>query len=130
MKIKYLWCLLPLVLGSLCYLDGVAHSQPLTEVGWSKIIAEEKGGKTEVVTPDGSRADIVTETYAYEVEWVEKWKEAPAQARFYGISLNKKPAIVLLMNGNSSDKRYYLRCLAVCQSAIPRVRVEVYHVNR
>ncbi len=98
-----------------------------TEVEWSKLIAAEISGETEVRTPDGSRVDVLTDDRAYEVEWVEKWKEAPAQAIFYGLTMNRKPTVILLMRGKSSDRRYYLRCLAVCVET--DVRLETWKKN-
>lgn len=88
--------------------------QPTNEVGWSKVIALDLKGRTEVVTPDGSRCDIVTGTHAYEVEWAYKWKEAPAQAILYSVGLNKKPAVILLVKDRSKEQKYILRCMVVC----------------
>ena len=97
------------------------------ELEWTKHIAAVKGGVHQYVCPDRSRVDVLTDEYAYEVEWVNKWKEAPGQAVLYGLLTNKKPAIVLLMKGNTSDKIYYLRCLAVCGKL--GIRLETYDVN-
>jgi hypothetical protein len=106
---------------------STANNQLMREVEWSRIIATELDGKTEVRTPDGSRVDVLTKRYAYEVEWVEKWKEAPAQAVFYGLTMNKEPAVILLLRGKSSDRRYYLRCLAVCTKI--GIRLETRKTN-
>lgn len=84
------------------------------EVQWSAHIASEIGGKTEYVCADGSRVDILTVEFAYEVEWAEKWKEAPGQAILYGVMTNRKPAILLLVKNSMDEKRFILRCAVVC----------------
>jgi len=99
-----------------------------TELEWTKYIAESKNGIHQYVCPDQSRVDVLTDEYAYEVEWANKWKEAPAQAVLYGMLTNKKPAIILLMKGKSSDKIYYLRCLAVCGKI--GIRLETHNINK
>lgn len=121
----------------LLVLSGCALAdEPLRESQWSAQIATERGLNPakvcEVRTPDGSRADIVTAEYAYEVEWAYKWKEAPAQAVFYAVSLHRKPAVILLVSSDS-EKLEYLRCLAVCQAIRVNgepIRLEVYKVTK
>ena len=87
------------------------------ETTWSKWIAGQKGGRAEVVTFCGSRCDVVTNTHAYEVEWLHKYKEAPGQALLYASLLNKNPGIILLSSGTPSDKIYFLRSVIICQKA-------------
>lgn len=99
-----------------------------TELEWTKYIAESKNGIHQHICPDQSRVDVLTDEYAYEVEWANKWKEAPAQAILYSMLTNKKPAVVLLMKGKPSDKIYYLRCLAVCGKI--GVRLEAYNIKK
>lgn len=53
-------------------------------------------GKSEVVI-DGGRVDCLTDEYAIEFEFIDKWKEAIGQSLFYALNTNKKPAIVALM---------------------------------
>ncbi len=60
---------------------------------------------------------MVTETYAYEVEWMKKYKEAPGQALLYAALLRKKPGIILLSRNNPLDRIYYLRSVIICQQA-------------
>jgi len=106
----------------------IAPSSDANELEWTKYIAESKNGTHQYVCPDQSRVDVLTDEYAYEVEWVNKWKEAPAQAILYGMLTNKKPAVILLMRGNKTEKIYYLRCLAVCGKI--GIRLETHNINR
>jgi len=62
-------------------------------------------GETEV-TVEGGRADIVTDTYAIEVEWAPKWKHAIGQALWYALQTNRRPGIVLLPRPGAGRKDY------------------------
>ena len=55
------------------------------EPAWSKWLAHEWGGVPEHRTFDGSRVDILTETHAWEVEWIKKWPEAIGQALYLSL---------------------------------------------
>ncbi len=70
------------------------------------------GGRTEV-TLKGGRADIVNNNYAIEVEFASKWKNAIGQALWYGLQLERKPGIVLVMK-DINDRKYGI----MLQSAI------------
>ena len=88
------------------------------EVEQAKLIAEsERGWETEVVMNDGSRADLVNDSFAAEVEWSSKWKEALAQAVLYSIWTGKKPLVILLVKDprQVSEKLNILRCKLVCE---------------
>ena len=90
-------------------------------------IAVERKGIAEFRTPDGSRVDVLTEEYAIEVEWSSKWAEAIGQSLYYGIATNRKPAIILLVKDPIKERKYYLRCLAVC--AKHNIYLETKRVN-
>lgn len=53
-------------------------------------------GKSEVVLPDGARADCVTKRYAVEVQAAKTWAEAIGQSLYYAMEFKKKPAVVLI----------------------------------
>lgn len=67
-----------------------------SEADYSRIIQKHLGGEMEVHVFAG-RADLVTETHAYEIEFAPNWKEAIGQALWYGLQTNKKPGIVIIM---------------------------------
>lgn len=64
--------------------------------------------KTEVVAPDGTRCDILTDEYAIEVDFSDKWAEAIGQSLNYAIQFNKQAGIVLILE-NQKDYKYYIR---------------------
>ncbi len=87
------------------------------ETEWSKWLAEQMHGEAEARTFCGARCDILTDTHAWEVEWMYKYNEAPGQALLYASLFNKKPGIILLSKNKDRDSIYYLRCAVVCVKA-------------
>jgi hypothetical protein len=55
-----------------------------------------QGMRLEVVLPNGSRADCLSDTHAIEVEFSEHWAEALGQALSYAGSTGLKPGIFLV----------------------------------
>lgn len=76
---------------------------------------ETNNGSQEVVLQDKARADCVTSTHAIEFDFANKWAESIGQALYYGISLNKNPGIVLIMEDEDRDLRYLKRVQAVAE---------------
>jgi len=71
---------------------------------YQKIAAEIGGAKTEVVMPDGSRCDIVTDEYAIEVDWPNNW-DSLGQSLNYGFQANKKAGIFLIIEAPKDSLR-------------------------
>ncbi len=59
-------------------------------------------GTAEYNLDDGARVDCLTDEYAVEFDFSNKWAEAVGQALYYSMKTGKKAGVVLLMNGNSS----------------------------
>ena len=104
-----------------CVMGGILLSAPslgqqsfLRETEQAKLINEKLNGTLEAKTPDGSRVDILTDEYAYEVDWAYKWPQAIGQSLYYAAATNRKPGIILLFKNRTEERRYYLRCLVVC----------------
>ena len=107
----------------ICGFVTVLQSKPTTypneqhylhEPDQAKLINQKLKGELEHPTVDGSRVDILTQKYAYEVDWSSKWAEAVGQSLYYAAATGKKPAIILLMKDRKAEQKYYLRCLVVC----------------
>lgn len=71
------------------------------------------GGKTEVRLLDNARVDCVLDDYAIEFDFANKWGESIGQSLYYGLSLNKKSGVVLIMEDYEKDARYLKRLSAV-----------------
>ena len=97
-----------------------------SEVECARLIGKQRHWRVEVPMPDSTRCDLISETYAMEVEWASKWKEAPAQATLYAIWTGKKPAVILLVK-SSDEKLDVLRCKMVCERL--QIAMEVLDVR-
>ena len=69
-------------------------------------------GQTEVRLANGTRADIVTDKYAIEVDFGAKWAEAIGQSLSYGIELKKQAGILLVIKGED-EIRFLERLMPV-----------------
>lgn len=85
------------------------------EKDYQKVWCSENGGQTEVVLADKTRVDCVTEAYAIEFDFAKKWGESIGQALYYGLVLNKKPGIVLIIENPKQDYKYVNRVTKVAQ---------------
>ena len=72
------------------------------------------GGEIEVVLPDKTRCDWVNAEYAIEFDFADKWAEAIGQALYYASRLNKKAAIVLIIE-DEAEERFWLRMNVVIE---------------
>lgn len=62
-------------------------------------------GQTEVVMPDGTHCDCLTDTHAIKFDFGEKWAESIGQSLYYGLQTGKKPGVVLILE-EESDRKY------------------------
>ena len=79
-----------------------------SEKHYQAIFAKKMEGKEEVLLPDKTRCDVVTETHAVEVEFARKWTEGLGQSLWYSFQLNKKPGVVLIIE-DEKDRRFLVR---------------------
>jgi len=79
---------------------------------YQKKFAGIMNGKMEVVLDDLARVDIVTDTFAIEVDFAEKWSQSVGQSLYYANKLNKKAGILLIINSRTDD-RYVKRLMTV-----------------
>lgn len=78
---------------------------------------------------DGTRVDIVTDSFAIEVDFAPKWAESIGQALYYGEILNKKPAILLVVNGEL-EERFVMRLVRVAINRDIKVWLLDYTTNK
>ena len=64
------------------------------------------GGNDQFRTKDGTYVDCLTDEYAIEAEYDNKWKESIGQSLHYAEATNKKPGILIIKR--SSSKKDYL----------------------
>jgi len=61
-------------------------------------------GQQEVRLPNRRVVDIVTDTFAIEVEFANKWTQSIGQSLDYAKTLNKKAGILIIIEGIKTDK--------------------------
>jgi hypothetical protein len=69
------------------------HEHP--EKWYQERWCREQGGSIEVVLPDKTRCDCVTDTHAIEFDFGNKWTEAVGQSLTIHCSLGKKQGLFL-----------------------------------
>ena len=79
---------------------GAASAGNYNEDHFVRLIAKTKiKGKVEYRLSNAKRVDILTDTHAYEVDWLHKaWSEGVGQALHYAIMTNKKPGVIVLID--------------------------------
>jgi hypothetical protein len=65
-------------------------------------------GQVEVVLPDGTRCDCLTDTHAIEFDFGKNWAEAVGQSAYYALQTKRKPGIVLILE-TMKDRKYWIR---------------------
>jgi hypothetical protein len=69
----------------------------------------EKKGQIEVVLPDKTRCDCLTDAHAVEFDFAKKWAEAIGQSLYYSLQTGKRAGVVLIMENPKRDYKYWLR---------------------
>ena len=64
---------------------------------YQNFFAQQVNGSTEVLMPDSTRCDILTENLAIEVDFAYKWAEAIGQSLHYAKMMNSKAGIVMVL---------------------------------
>ena len=65
-------------------------------------------GQVEYKLPDRTRVDCLTDEYAIEFDYGNKWAESIGQSLYYAKKTGKKPAVALILK-KPADKRYVKR---------------------
>jgi hypothetical protein len=65
-------------------------------------------GQVEVVMPDGTRCDCLTDTHAIEFDFSNNRAEAIGQSAYYALQTGKKAGVVLVLE-TVKDWRYWIR---------------------
>lgn len=79
----------------------------------------------EVRLSDNTRCDIVTDQYAIEVDFANKWAESIGQCLHYALMLNKKPAVLLILEDDKDIK--YLNRIKVTSN---KYHITIWIINK
>jgi hypothetical protein len=81
------------------------HPEKWYQIQW----CQKNHGQLEVTLPNQTRCDCLTEYYAVEVEFADKWSDAVGQSLNYALESHKRAGIVLILESSLDDK--YLKRL-------------------
>lgn len=73
---------------------------------------------------DGTRVDCLTEIYAIEYDFANKWYNALGQSLYYSMKTGKKAGIVLIFR-KESDLKYYHRLMSTIADKCLKIDVRV-----
>ncbi len=104
--------------------DGYGQSDKWLEKDYANYIQHLIGGQREYSVESG-RVDLLTDEFAYEIEWANKWKESIGQSIWYALQTNKKPAIILLIR-SESDYKYFIQLNSALEYANLKNQITVY----
>jgi len=76
------------------------HLEKVYQESWCGHI----GGQVEVVLSDRTRVDCLTDTYAVEVDFADKWAEAIGQALFYSGKTGRQPGILIIVEKTPEER--------------------------
>lgn len=99
-----------------------AHQYP--EKAYQEYWCKARGGQMEYILNDKTRVDCLTEKYAVEFDFANKWAECIGQALYYGQKTKKTPACVLIMEHGEKDLKYLkrLRYVVYNKKKIPKFK--------
>lgn len=87
-----------------CSKEEVKHKEKY----YQTLLCEELDGEMEYVLEDRTRVDCLTDKYAIEVDFANKWAEGVGQSLYYAQMTNKKAAIGLIVD-TKNEQRYLNR---------------------
>jgi len=90
-----------------------SHPVKKNERYYQTILCKELGGEMEHVLFDKTRVDCLTDDYAIEVDWANKWAEGIGQSLYYASITGKKPSVALIVG--DQDGRYVKRINVVAE---------------
>lgn len=95
-----------LLLAGFLIVCGCAGQAKRNERYYQKIWCQARGGRMEVVLPDRTRCDCLTEKYAVEFDFARKWTEAIGQSLNYARQTGKQPGIVIICKTEKDKEKF------------------------
>ena len=95
---------------------------------YQKIFCSKINGLIEYELTNKTRIDCLTNTYAIEVDFANKFYEAIGQSLYYGLVTNHSPGIVLILENPKKDIKYLKRLMKVAK--VHKITVWTLDKNR
>ena len=84
---------------------------PHSESSYQHAYCSAHNGIEEYELPDKTRIDCLTDTYAIEFDFANKWAESIGQSLYYSIRTGKKAGVVLIMENKQRDEKKIKRMI-------------------
>ena len=81
-------------------------------------------GEIEVRLPDKTRVDCLTDEYAIEFDYANKWAESIGQSLYYAKMTGKKPAVAIIMKKPTEER--YIKRIEKANSDITIFKIQGY----
>lgn len=119
-KLLWLTPFLSVCAYSIC---NTAEARTNPERWYQELWCPEHYGEVEVRLADNTRVDCLTEDYAIEFDFANKWAEAIGQAQHYAAMTDRRPGIVLIIEDEERDQRHIKRLQQTLDNICPDVKL-------
>jgi hypothetical protein len=108
---------------------------PHNEFSYQHAYCSMHNGVEEYELPDKTRVDCLTDEYAIEFDFANKWAESIGQALHYSYITGRKPKIVLILDSKykNQQKIYYERVKRLGQKyniSVEYISDEILNINK
>jgi len=95
---------------------------------YQEVWCSQQGGIAEVRLPDRTRVDCLTQDFAIEMDFADKWAESIGQALHYASQTGQMPGIVLIVESDK-ERRFVDRVNNILNRYLLKIRVWVITPN-
>lgn len=106
----------------------ISQQPKKNEAYYTNVICNNLNGKAEHRLTDNTRIDCLTQKYAIELDWANKWHEGITQALYYAMKSGKEAKLVLLTT-RKDDKRFYKKSIDFVGHYELPILIELFEVN-
>jgi|GEM_PF-2525149 len=126
--LKYFFICCVTAIMSFSAISSAYAKRAYAEAKYQKKWCMDQKGRAEVVMRNRTRCDCVTDDYAVEFDFADKWAEAIGQSLHYSTKTGKKAGIVLIMENQEKDRKYLARLEDTIKGK--KLPIKVWTVNK
>ena len=104
-----------------------ASAYAMSEGEYQKEWCAKHNGEIDYKTQDKTTVDCLTDTYAVELDYAEKWVQSMRKSRDHSLSTGKAPGVVLILQ-NSADEKHLFKLRKVVEKR--RLGIKIWTVGR
>lgn len=107
-----------------------ASTCPNREVHFKKVFSQYVNGKIDVPLNEyNNTVDIVSDTFAIDVEFAPRWARSIGHSLYAATKLNKKAGILLITHNNSHDKYSHDKYINILMPIANKYNITVWVMN-